>query len=58
MTAPQPAAPNAFPAYLLGLGSWFVPLGIQMVMFPWLVAVVLHMDAFAVGLAQAAIMAP
>jgi MFS family permease len=29
-----------------------------MVLFPWLVAVVLHMDAFAVGLAQAAMMAP
>ena len=49
---------NAFPAYLLGLGTWFVPLGIQMVLFPWLVAVVLHMDAFAVGVAQAALMAP
>ncbi|TAJ90711.1 MAG: MFS transporter [Reyranella sp.] len=49
---------NAFPAYLAGLGSWFVPLGIQMVLFPWLVAVVLHMDAFAVGVAQAAVMAP
>src|SRR4051812_47346622 len=44
--------------YLLGLASWFVPFGIQMVLFPWLVAVVLHMDAFAVGLAQAAVMAP
>ena len=52
------ASPNAFPAYLLGLGTWFVPLGIQMVLFPWLVAVVLHMDAFAVGVAQAALMAP
>lgn len=49
---------NAFPVYLVGLGSWFVPLGIQMVLFPWLVAVVLHMDAFAVGVAQAAVMAP
>ncbi|HTR84618.1 MAG TPA: MFS transporter [Reyranella sp.] len=47
-----------FPIYLLGLGSWFVPLGIQMVLFPWLVAVVLHMDAFAVGVAQMAIMVP
>ena len=44
--------------YLLGLVSWFVPLGIGMVLFPWLVAVVLHMDAFAVGVAQAALMAP
>jgi len=55
---PVPEPPNAFPVYLLGLASWFVPLGIQMVLFPWLVAVVLHMDAFAVGVAQAAIMAP
>lgn len=47
-----------FPIYLLGLGSWFVPLGIQIVLFPWLVAVVLRMDAFAVGVAQVAIMAP
>ena len=49
---------NAFPVYLAGLASWFVPLGIQMVLFPWLVAVVLHMDAFAVCVAQAAVMAP
>ena len=52
------SAPNAFPIYLVGLASWFVPLGIQMVLFPWLVAVVLRMDAFAVGVAQMAIMAP
>ncbi len=49
---------SVFPIYLAGLGSWFVPLGIQMVLFPWLVAVVLRMDAFAVGVAQAAIMLP
>ncbi len=54
MTVPS----TAFPAYLAGIASWFVPLGVQMVLFPWLVAVVLHMDAFAVGLAQAAAMAP
>lgn len=48
----------AFPIYLAGLGSWFVPLGIQMVLFPWLVAVVLGMDAFAVGVAQTAVMLP
>jgi MFS family permease len=52
------AAKRAFPAYLVGLGSWFIPLGIQTVLFPWLVAVVLRMDAFAVGLAQMALMAP
>lgn len=54
---PTPPA-NPFPAYLVGLTSWFVPLGVQMVLFPWLVAVVLHMDAFAVGVAQAVVMAP
>jgi MFS family permease len=58
VSGPASSRPNAFPVYLLGLASWFVPLGIQMVLFPWLVAVVLHMDAFAVGVAQAAIMAP
>jgi hypothetical protein len=40
------------------LGSWFVPLGIQQVLFAWLAAIVLHMDAFAVGIAQMALMAP
>lgn len=49
---------SGFVAYLAGLGAWFVPFGIQMVLFPWLVAVVLRMDAFAVGVAQMALMAP
>jgi len=49
---------SAFPIYLAGLGSWFVPLGIQMVLFSWLAAIVLHMDPFAVGIAQVAMMAP
>ena len=49
---------SPFAVYLIGLGSWFVPLGIQMVLFSWLAAIVLHMDAFAVGIAQVALMAP
>lgn len=49
---------SAFPLYLIGLGSWFVPFGIQMVLFSWLAAIVLRMDAFSVGLAQVAVMAP
>lgn len=49
---------SPFAAYLTGLATWFIPFGIQMVLFPWLVAVVLHMDAFAVGVAQMALMAP
>jgi MFS family permease len=48
----------AFPLYLAGLGSWFLPVGIQTVLFSWLVAIVLRMDAFAVGIAQVALMAP
>src|SRR5215470_18158177 len=49
---------SIFPLYLLGLASWFVPLGIQTVLFSWLAAIVLRMDAFAVGMAQVALMAP
>jgi MFS family permease len=58
--ASSPAAPRSavFATYLVGLGSWFVPLGIQMVLFSWLAAIVLHMNAFAVGIAQVALMAP
>ena len=49
---------SPFATYLTGLGSWFIPLGIQQVLFAWLAAIVLHMDAFAVGIAQMALMAP
>jgi hypothetical protein len=55
---PAPAGSSAFAIYLTGLGSWFIPLGIQQVLFTWLAAIVLHMDAFAVGIAQVALMAP
>jgi MFS family permease len=49
---------SVFPIYLAGLASWFVPLGIQMVLFSWLATIVLHMNAFYVGIAQVALMAP
>ena len=55
---PSPSRSSAFAIYLTGLGSWFIPLGIQQVLFAWLAAIVLHMDAFAVGIAQVALMAP
>ena len=55
---PVPNRSSAFAIYLTGLGSWFIPLGIQQVLFAWLAAIVLHMDAFAVGIAQVALMAP
>jgi MFS family permease len=57
-SSPVTARSSVFATYLVGLGSWFVPLGIQMVLFSWLAAIVLHMDAFAVGIAQVALMAP
>ena len=54
----MPSRSSIFAIYLTGLGSWFIPLGIQQVLFAWLAAIVLHMDAFAVGIAQVALMAP
>jgi MFS family permease len=47
-----------FPFYVGSLGAWFVGLGLQMVLFPWLVAVVLQAPAHLVGIAQMALMAP
>jgi Major Facilitator Superfamily len=55
---PASSRSSDFVFYLTGLGSWFIPLGIQQVLFAWLAAIVLHMDAFAVGIAQVALMAP
>ena len=55
---PSASSGAVFAAYLVGLACWFLPLGVQTVLFPWLVVVVLHMDAFAAGVAQAALMAP
>jgi len=44
--------------YLGGLGTWFSSLGLQMVLFSWLVAGVLGETPFRVGMAQTALMAP
>lgn len=49
---------RALPLYSTAIATWFTAVGIQLVLFPWLVAVVLIGDAFAVGLAQAATLAP
>ena len=40
-----------FHLYLLGTGSWFLALGIQSVMFAWLVTMVLHESPQMVGIA-------
>jgi len=44
--------------YLGGLAAWFTSFGIQTIVFPWLVAVVLEAPAQRVGIAQMAVMAP
>lgn len=44
--------------YLGGAGSWFAGYGMQMILFPWLVAVVLREPAARVGIAQMSLMAP
>jgi MFS family permease len=44
--------------YLGGHAAWFTSLGIQMIVFPWLVAVVLDEPAHRVGIAQMTMMAP
>ncbi len=54
----DPAAGRQFPFYLGSLGAWYAGLGLQMVLFPWLVAVVLQAPPHLVGMAQTALMAP
>jgi MFS family permease len=44
--------------YLGGLAAWFTSFGIQTIVFPWLVAVVLGAPAQRVGIAQMVMMAP
>lgn len=52
------AAPGLFGFYLGGQATWFSSIGLQMVLFAWLVTDVLDERAFRVGLAQTALMAP
>ena len=44
--------------YLGGQASWFISLGIQFVLFPFLVTQVLHEPAVRVGIAQMSLMIP
>ncbi|MBI1239018.1 MAG: MFS transporter [Alphaproteobacteria bacterium] len=44
--------------YYIGLGAYFAGMGLQAVLFPWLVAVVLQLPATSVGFAQMLSMAP
>ncbi|MCW5745751.1 MAG: MFS transporter [Alphaproteobacteria bacterium] len=55
----SPAAPaHALPPYLFGLGSWFVALGIGMVMVQWIVAEMLHQPVARMGVVQMCAMGP
>ena len=58
MSAGPRAETQQFRWYLGGLAAWFTSLGMQMIVFPWLVAVVLNEPAQRVGIAQMAVMAP
>jgi len=51
-------ATRAFPWYLSGIASWFSSNGMQVILFPWLVTVVLHEPAARVGIAQMSLAAP
>lgn len=55
---PEGAEPGLFGFYLGGQATWFSSVGLQMVLFAWLVTDVLDERAFRVGLAQTALMAP
>ena len=58
MTTVPVAEKREFGWYLGGVAAWFTSFGIQTIVFPWLVAVVLKEPAQRVGIAQMAMMAP
>jgi len=53
-----PGADTRFPAYLFAHGAWFLAFGLQMVLFPYLVRVVLQENEIRFGLAQMSLQAP
>ncbi|MBI1405880.1 MAG: MFS transporter [Caulobacter sp.] len=56
--APTPASTTRFPAYLFAHGAWFLAFGVQMVLFPYLVRVVLQENEVRFGLAQMCLQLP
>ena len=59
LAEPRPAGlPAGYLWYLAGTGSWFFAIGMQSVLFAWLVVGVLQADAEWVGIAQSAMMLP
>jgi len=57
---PQPHDRGVAPYgwFILGVTAWFTAVGMQGVLFPWLVVGVLHAKAEWVGIAQSALMLP
>jgi len=53
-----PPASSAYFWFLAGTGSWFTAIGMQGVLFSWLVVGVLNAEAKWVGIAQSAMMIP
>ena len=51
-TAEGQVAPTGFGAYLFAHGAWFLAFGVQMVLFPYLVRVVLQENEIRLGIAQ------
>lgn len=49
---------TGFPAYLFAHGAWFLAFGVQLVLFPYLVRVVLQESEVRFGLAQMALQLP
>jgi MFS family permease len=55
---PGAATPRGMPAYLVAQAIWFVAFGVQMVVFPYLVRVVLEENEVRFGFAQMALQLP
>lgn len=55
---PAPAPSPRFGAYLFTHGAWFLAFGVQLVLFPYLVRVVLQEDEIRFGLAQMCLQLP
>lgn len=56
--AGAPHGSTGFPAYLFVHGAWFLAFGVQLVLFPYLVRVVLQESEVRFGLAQMALQLP
>ena len=56
--APTAAASTGFPSYLYAHGGWFLAFGLQMVLFPYLVRVLLQENEIRFGLAQMSMQLP